>query len=304
MRRFLAFLILGLGVLGGLYWWAVENGTPAGTSYDFRLEELRAAASAPELDRPEAITAIDIGRANAPGFAVGKGLDFAPVEMAFTAYVIDFGGGTQIVVDAPGDRQIVEEELKGTFFPELYQELVAEMDNADAILVTHEHLDHLSLVPRHPRPENLGPALRLTPPQIEELPAFSQDGELRPPLDRLISERFRDPRAIAPGVAVLETPGHTEGSLTIFVQLQNGREYLLIGDIAWVMDNIENAKTRPRIMQTFFFDPPEDRALVQAQVRALHELQKAEPELVILPSHDAAQQDGLVREGVLLSPRP
>ena len=63
--------------------------------------------------------------------------------------------------------------------------------------------------------------------------------------------------------------------------------------------HIERAKTRPRFLQTFFFDPPEDRRLVQSQVRALHELAKAEPELVILPAHDTLQQEELMRRGIL-----
>ncbi|GGY49808.1 MBL fold metallo-hydrolase [Parvularcula lutaonensis] len=298
MRRSL-FLAVPAAVLAFLYWWAIENSVPEGPAYDFQIERLREAAEAPAGDRPIAISVIEVGRGRAPGFAVGLGLDFAPVDMTFSAFRVAYPDDASVLIEAPADRQVVEEELGGDFYPEQYARLVQAMDVADAILVTHEHLDHISVVPRHPRPEVIAPALRLTPPQIAALPQFAPNGVVPEPLDRLIAERFDKPRKVAPGIAVLETPGHTEGSLTIYVQLADGQEFLMIGDIAWNMRNIEKATTRPRIMQTLFFDPPEDRRTVQAQVRALHELSKAEPDLLILPAHDAAQQELLMRRGVL-----
>ena len=299
MRRFLVLLGALAALLGFLYWYGVENSTPATTDYDFQIERLREAAAAPGSDLPQAISVIEVGRSRAPGFAVGDGLSFAPVELSFSSFVIAYDDGMSVLVETPADREIVENDLGGDFYPEQYARLVQAMDRADAILVTHEHLDHLSVIPRHPRPDVIAPALRLTAPQISELPEYAEGGELPAPLDRLIPESFAAPRKVAPGIAVVETPGHTEGHLTLFVKLASGQEFLLVGDIVWMSRHIERAKTRPRFLQTFFFDPPEDRRLVQSQVRALHELAKAEPELVILPAHDTLQQEELMRRGIL-----
>jgi glyoxylase-like metal-dependent hydrolase (beta-lactamase superfamily II) len=80
--------------------------------------------------------------------------------------------------------------------------------------------------------------------------------------------------------------GHSPGSQVIYVQSAKGREYLFVGDIVWTRDSIDRLTTRPRFLQWIMFDPNEERERVLTQVRGLHDLQEAEPELVIVPSHD------------------
>lgn len=299
MRRFaLTLAVLG-AVLAFGYWYGVENSTPSETTYSFRLGEMREAARATPEERPVSISTIRIGEASAPGFIVGNGLTIKPATLAFTSFVIGYESGTSIVIEAPADRDIVENVMKGTFHAAAYAELLDVMTAADQIYVTHEHLDHVSVISRHPLPEAIASRLRLNKEQIAELPRYADDGDLPPPLRALVPETFPDPRRVAPGVAALATPGHTPGHLTFYVQLANGREYLMIGDIAWRRSNVADATTRPRFLQQFFFDEPEDRAEVQAQIRALHDLSEAEPDLVILPAHDAEQQDRLAAAGLL-----
>jgi hypothetical protein len=52
-------------------------------------------------------------------------------------------------------------------------------------------------------------------------------------------------------------------------------------------------------MQDFFMSPAEDRARVSAQVRALHELAKAERNLIVVPSHDEGHLLRLIAAGTL-----
>ena len=106
-------------------------------------------------------------------------------------------------------------------------------------------------------------------------------------------------KQLAPGVVVAPSPGHTLGSQVVYVMLQDGREFLLIGDIVWAMSNISELKIRPLLTQLLIFDPDEDRSAIKQQVRALHELSRNEPELVLLPSHDRDYLFGLADSGVI-----
>ena len=47
------------------------------------------------------------------------------------------------------------------------------------------------------------------------------------------------------------------------------------------------------------FDPPEVRANIRAQLRALHDLMQSDPDLTILPAHDRDYLEGLVAAGTL-----
>jgi len=93
---------------------------------------------------------------------------------------------------------------------------------------------------------------------------------------------------LAPGVALIAAPGHTPGSQMIYVVLESGREYLLVGDATWHMDGIRQiiGKDAPWIT--------EDRAAILDQLRWLNGVMRAEPGVVIVASHDEEQRLALV----------
>jgi len=292
-----AVALLGFGSLA--WWYAIDGSTPGNASYDFQINALRTAASAEADDRPQRITLYDLGRTEAPGFATGFGLDFSPVPVALPAFRLEFSDGSFILIDTPGDRQIIEGEMKAEFYPDQYDRLIRDMTQADMIVITHEHLDHIPIVSRHPQPELIAPKLRLTQPEIDALPLFASDGELPDALKSLRASDFSKATRLAPGVSVLATPGHTKGHVVIFVQTADEKDFLFVGDIVWQSEQIEWGVTRPRILQDMIFDPKEDRVTVQDQTRGLQRLQKLEPDLLILPAHDARLHDRWVEAGLL-----
>jgi hypothetical protein len=56
---------------------------------------------------------------------------------------------------------------------------------------------------------------------------------------------------------------------------------------------------RPRLVQEYLMSPPEDRATVGEQIRALHDLYLAEEGLVMIPSHDDEHLATLIADGLV-----
>jgi N-acyl homoserine lactone hydrolase len=90
-------------------------------------------------------------------------------------------------------------------------------------------------------------------------------------------------------LVLVPAPGHTPGSVVAFVNGANsspghsGKSYAFIGDIAWQQDGVQGPAPRPWVTRTAV---DHDSSSVARLLRQLHELQQAEPGLVIVPAHD------------------
>jgi glyoxylase-like metal-dependent hydrolase (beta-lactamase superfamily II) len=111
---------------------------------------------------------------------------------------------------------------------------------------------------------------------------------------------YRKYDAVAPGIVLIKSPGHTPGSQMVYVQTADGKEFLFLGDVAWHFRNIEVQRERPRFVTQFTIK--EDRAAVFGQLGALHRLHEAEPRISIVPGHDGAAVKQLIDVG-LMRPR-
>lgn len=294
-------LIVGMGLL---FWWLLLSSSNAAKTAPgiFDLDDWRAKASAATETLPTGIKIIEIGRDLAPAFVAQAGRFSSPVGMSYNAVEITYPDQVIIVggaVDRPTAEEMTLSEADWRFDGEAYTALTDAMLSADQVLMTHEHLDHIMAIARHPDPAGLAPNLVLNAPQIDALPLFA-NGALDPALVSLQPGLDGTVAAIAPGVVVIPAPGHTPGSQNVFITLQNGEEILLIGDIVWSIGAIEALKTRPVLTQYVVFRPNyEDRAAVKQQVRALHDMMEANADLIVLPAHDrewlvsAAQTDGI-----------
>ena len=98
---------------------------------------------------------------------------------------------------------------------------------------------------------------------------------------------------LAPGIVLVKAPGHTPGSQMVYVVLQSGREYLLIGDASWLMDGVKLMKGKDAPWIT------EDQDAIQSQLEWLNGLSRTDPRLVIVASHDDDQRKTLVQQGIL-----
>lgn len=306
LKWFLSVVGLSGLMLGILFWWLMLSGASAPkTAPDvFPVEQWRQAISATPLEaRPTGVAMLEVMSAAFPSFVVQAGDFDGETAMGMTSFQIQTPQGAVIVggaVDAEtADQMAAQSGGVSNFDAAEYGKLTDAMLRARDVLITHEHLDHVMAIARHPNPAGIADQLRLNAEQKAALAGFTPDGQLPAEFEAVPPALSGQMQMIAPGILVAPASGHTAGAQVVFVSLQDGREYLLIGDIVWNMQNIVDLKTRPVLTQYAVFDPQEDRKAVKQQVRALHDLVEAEPALIIVPSHDREHLQGLVRDGAL-----
>jgi glyoxylase-like metal-dependent hydrolase (beta-lactamase superfamily II) len=295
----IAILVLAAG-LGGAYWYYVADGAvPASASYKADIAAWRTLVAADTASLPSEIRVEIVGRDKIPLAAMQAGAPFDEYKRVRAAFQLNGPSGS-VILDSGMDKEIAAKAQQGpaaSFDEAAYGRVIAAMGNASRVAVTHEHPDHIGGVARFPVPERLAERLTLTSKQYEGLRQFAPGVAAA-----LVSADIRGldvAERIAPGVVMIPAEGHTPGSVMFFVKLADGREVLFIGDIAWVLSNVSDLKTRPRFVQQFYMVSREDRAVVADQIRALHDLKAGEPNLTIVPAHDAPVIEALVASGLL-----
>ncbi len=178
--------------------------------------------------------------------------------------------------------------------------LLQAMDQADVIVVTHEHADHIGGLMGAPNAARLLAKARLTPEQVDagKLSApYGWQSKVRAQYKPLI---YRGIYALAPGVVLIRASGHTPGSQMVYVRRADGHEFLFAGDAASMTDNVRLERTRSRYVTTYLGNHADDRRAVMLQTMAMHALAEQNPALTIVPGHDGAAFDTLIRRGLLV----
>lgn len=304
LRNILLVAAALFAVVLGAFWWLLlaDSKAPAEAPGLFSIEDWRALMPEDAASLPTEIRVLEIGRDKAPGFAARAGGFGTDWNTTYNSIQIVWPGRTMVIdgaIDADTAIGMQQSEADWAFDAPAYETLLAAMLAADQVLITHEHLDHVMAVARHPDPAALAPRLVLNAPQIATLPVFAR-GTLDPAIADLAPRLDGTVQQIAPGVVIVPAPGHTPGSQLVFIRTQDGRETLLIGDVAWSLDAVEMLTTRPVLTQYMIFDPNEDRTAVKSQLRALHDLMEANPGLTVIPAHDGNLIAGLIADGRLI----
>jgi glyoxylase-like metal-dependent hydrolase (beta-lactamase superfamily II) len=205
-----------------------------------------------------------------------------------------------VMVDAGMDVAMHKQIGRGAegepYFPQQAQEVDKALRAARAIVFTHEHGDHVTGVIRTPYLAELAPKTILTRAQVTTLENRPQFPDLKITEEQAQRYHVIDYdryMAFAPGWTLIKAAGHTPGSQMMFITLESGREYLLIGDAAWHMDSVrKNAgKDAPWIV--------EDTAAVNAQLKWLNGLYTSEKNLIIVASHDDDEHKDLIAKKLL-----
>jgi glyoxylase-like metal-dependent hydrolase (beta-lactamase superfamily II) len=228
-------------------------------------------------------------------------IDGAPAEpsvQARTAFQVVYADGA-VMVDAGMDQQVHRFFGRGVeepYFPEAAGHVARAVGAARMVVVTHEHGDHVAGIVAGDRARELAPKTVLTRTQVQTLLNTPQMPEIRlTPEDarRYIVVDYDRYFPLAPGMALVKAAGHTPGSQMVYVALESGREFLLIGDAAWHMDGVRlmRGKNAPWVT--------EDAAAVRDQLAWLNTLTRSERNLFVVASHDDEQHAELIRTAIL-----
>jgi glyoxylase-like metal-dependent hydrolase (beta-lactamase superfamily II) len=269
-----------------------------GAAWPVQLDQIRQVAGMIPGRRALRINVLKFAESHRSKKFSVQGAPDEPSVQARTVFQVVYADGT-VMIDSGMDEQVHRFFGRGVvepYYPEAAKNVERALRSARAIIVTHEHGDHVAGVIRSPFASELAPKTLLTRTQVQELETNPQMPEIKITPD--IASRYNvvdyeKYLPFGPGVALIKAPGHTPGSQMVYVALESGREFLFIGDTAWHMDSVRliKGKAAPWIQ--------EDEGALLAQLKWLNELYRTEKDLFIVASHDEEERKDLIAKGVL-----
>lgn len=219
---------------------------------------------------------------------------------ARTAFQVLYPEGS-IMLDSGMDEEVHRYYGFGRdepYFSEVNADVQAALRQAQLIIITHEHGDHVAGVIRSDYRSELAPKTILTQDQIRTLTFAAQIPQIR-----LTPEQARDYIVVdyefilpvAPGIVLIKSPGHTPGHQMVYIQLSGGEEFLFIGDIGWSLANITELKLRPAETAARIKEDPQ--ALMH-QMTWIKQVMN-EDGIIVVPSHDDRLLKKYVADGLL-----
>ena len=304
MSRRLRIALLAFGALALLLafawrWLNAREEVPEQSDYRIEIEALRALAGSLPGPGPREIRSVLVADAALPRGVVFAGEPFEPLHQVHQVFQLVWPDKS-VLIDTAFPPEAFERVAAfgdggSQYHAAGWAEVERALGKAEQVFVTHEHFDHLAGAARI-APEGAA-RLRLNPAQLANTAALDE-AELPKALRAVLRPLDAAPAlAVAPGVVLLAASGHTPGSQLVYVRREDGREALFLGDVAWNGDQIRNLHYRPRLVTLMI---GENRSQVLAQLRALHELAAAHPEVVQVVSHDARLRRELLGSGVLV----
>jgi glyoxylase-like metal-dependent hydrolase (beta-lactamase superfamily II) len=272
-----------------------QNTAPAWTA---NIADVRRVAGLVPGRRPLRINVVKFAESRrTKNFSI-KGAPAVPSVQARTAFQVVYADST-LMIDAGMDQQVHNFFGRGVVEPydaEAGRQVERAVRAAKLIVVTHEHGDHVGGVIHTPMAAELAPKTILTRTQVRTLLTAPQMPEIRVTEEmaaQYVVVDYDNYWPLAPGMVLVKAPGHTPGSQMVYIALESGREYLLIGDAAWHMDGVRLVKEKDAPWIT------EDQTNILSQLKWLNELSRSDPSLIIVASHDDDQHADLIKKGVL-----
>jgi glyoxylase-like metal-dependent hydrolase (beta-lactamase superfamily II) len=297
MRRlFKTLLVLVIIAIAGYYPLVLHSPEPAKTPYVIDIAKIRELSTRLPGPLPYEIRVEKVAELEFAEAMVMAGEPWQGTPIPIYSYKLVVPGSSIIVDSAVSSTDGVPGFMVTSFDPVAYERMNKAMEGASQIVITHEHFDHIAGILDHPNLKQILPAVQLTKEQLKHTDRMLPASLPEDVFDDYQALEYEGLHALAPGVVLIEAPGHTPGSQMVYVRLSDGREVLLLGDVAWQNRNIEAVKERPLFMTAMI---RENRRQVIEQFQALHELAKQAPEIKQVPGHDGAVVKHLVETGYL-----
>jgi glyoxylase-like metal-dependent hydrolase (beta-lactamase superfamily II) len=266
---------------------------PETSSYQLDVAQLRQFATSGDGLLPVRLNALIVAEGTNAKTLVIAGGGFQNQRMVFPTFQVVYEDG-MVVVDAVHTQAQHRQSFTGEPYDTAkYDAMQAAMRRSRTIIATHEHFDHIGGIANSPYFDEFNARVRLTAAQVTN--ARSLAGFPPALLARLTTFDYDGYYRLAPGMVLIKAPGHTPGGQMVYVRLQNGAEYLLVGDVVWNSESIDRLTGRPLLMN---LSMNEDRAALGNEIRALYNLPRSEP-IHLVVSHDGEQIEQYMRQGLL-----
>ena len=234
-------------------------------------------------------------------FAYRGGSPWDKRDSVSTAVLVRHPQG-DLLIDTGLGRTIAEQMREFPFLFRLGTDLArfqAAADQLDAagydwrqlryILLTHAHWDHVSGVPDFP-----GVPVLVTAAELR----YIDEGGWATAHARSMNAAFQV-YAFEDGpymgftqsrdlygdgsIVIVPAPGHTPGSVVVFVTLSGGARYAFVGDLVWQLEGLLDREMRPWFeAQTL----GENSVLLRQSLLRMSAIATRYPQITIVPSHD------------------
>lgn len=289
MRK-LKWVLLALGVVSvPAYFFLFTTSEDADGRWPLDLAAIRTAAHSIEGELPADIRVEKLGAFEFPSTAEVAGTGWSARRMSVYAYQLVYPTRT-VMVDTAMDEETAKSESLKDFDAAAWARIQKGIAAADFTVVTHEHFDHLGGLAKN---EQAFARALLTTEQLAHEENFKP---MKFPAKRPSPLEYTGIKAVAPGVVLIKSPGHTFGSQLVYVVKADGTELLFLGDVAWQTENVDTVRERARMVTLIM---GENRKNVLQQLQALHELKATAPEVNQIAGHDGVNVDGLISRHVL-----
>jgi glyoxylase-like metal-dependent hydrolase (beta-lactamase superfamily II) len=208
--------------------------------------------------------------------------------------LIDAGFGRDIdahVTGLGGMMKALTTYRKGTAAAEQLEANGLHVKDLAGVLITHSHWDHVSGL------DSLeGIPVWMNEAEEDFVASGTPHAALFRSFGKLATRRYeldggpylgfpRSHDVWSDGsIVVVPAPGHTPGSVVVFVALPSGARYALLGDLVWQMEGIDIPTERPWLARSMI---NENREQVRESVVRVAAIHRRFPEMHIVPAHDA-----------------
>lgn len=183
---------------------------------------------------------------------------------------------------------------------EALQEKGLTLADLEGVVLTHSHWDHVSGLA-----DLRGVPVWMTPEELAHARTDDVGGKLFQQLEAdrpfVLKELTFDQGPFGPfeasrdffgdgSVILVPMPGHTPGSVGVFVTDARGKRTFVIGDTSWTREGVDWPAEKPWLARRMV---DHDAAAVRDLLVTLHQLQEAEPDLLIVPAHDARVHEAI-----------